>query len=137
MPHAKYLSRTKYLTHVKYFSYLFDKILSDKLQSQIFFISLIRIPDFPISTMCTRPHSRMLLWNILPNVSWVIGPCAYLLFIKIINCFIFLDWVFSSWHPYSGLISLIIRQKGEAQSGCYKKTKRAKFSKKRTFLNPW
>ena len=29
-----------------------------------------------------------------------------------------------------------IRQKGESQNGCYKKTKHAKFSEKRTFLTP-
>ena len=132
MPHAKYLSRTKYLTHVKYLSYLFDKVLSDKLQSQISFISLIRIPDFPITIFrecCYEIYCQMFL-ELLVHV-------LTMLFIKIINCFIFLDWAFSSWHPYSGFRSLIIRQKGEAQSGCYKKTKRAKFSKRRTFLNPW
>ena len=32
--------------------------------------------------------------------------------------------------------SLVIRQKGESQNGVYKKTKRAKFSKKLTFLTP-
>ena len=30
-----------------------------------------------------------------------------------------------------------IRQKGEFQNGCYKKTKQAKFSEKRMFLTPW
>ena len=30
----------------------------------------------------------------------------------------------------------VIRQKGESQNGCYKKTKHAKFSEKRTFLTP-
>ena len=30
----------------------------------------------------------------------------------------------------------VLRQKGEFQNGCYKKTKHAKFSKKRTFLTP-
>ena len=29
---------------------------------------------------------------------------------------------------------LVIRQKGESQNGCLKKTKHAKFSEKRTFL---
>ena len=33
--------------------------------------------------------------------------------------------------------SLIIIRKGESQNGCFKKTKHAKFSKKRTFLTPW
>ena len=32
--------------------------------------------------------------------------------------------------------SSVIRQKGESQNGCFKKTKDAKFSKKRTFLTP-
>ena len=32
--------------------------------------------------------------------------------------------------------SLEIRQKGESQNGCYKKTRHAKFSEKRTFLTP-
>ena len=31
-------------------------------------------------------------------------------------------------------ISSVIRQKGEYQNGCFKKTKNAKFSKKGTFL---
>ena len=30
-----------------------------------------------------------------------------------------------------------IRQKGESQNRCFKKTKRTKFSEKRTFLTPW
>ena len=33
--------------------------------------------------------------------------------------------------------SLVIRQKSESQNGCFKKTKQAKFSEKRTFLTPW
>ena len=32
--------------------------------------------------------------------------------------------------------SSVIRQKGEPQNGCFKKTKHAKFSEKRTFLTP-
>ena len=32
--------------------------------------------------------------------------------------------------------SSVIRQKGESQNGCFKKTKHVKFSKKRTFLTP-
>ena len=31
----------------------------------------------------------------------------------------------------------VIRQKGESQNGCFKKTKQAKFSEKLTFLTPW
>ena len=31
----------------------------------------------------------------------------------------------------------VIRQKGESQNGCYKKTKHAKFSEKRIFLASW
>ena len=34
-------------------------------------------------------------------------------------------------------ISSAIRQNGESQSGCYKKTKHTKFSERRTFLTPW
>ena len=33
--------------------------------------------------------------------------------------------------------SLVIRQKGESQNGCFKETKHAKFSEKRTFVTPW
>ena len=33
-------------------------------------------------------------------------------------------------------ISSVIRQKGGSQNGCFKKTKQAKFSEKRTFLSP-
>ena len=37
-----------------------------------------------------------------------------------------------------GSKSSVIRQKGESQNGCcFKKTKHAKFSEKRTFLTPW
>ena len=32
---------------------------------------------------------------------------------------------------------LIIRQKSESQNECFKKTKHAKFSEKRTFITPW
>ena len=35
------------------------------------------------------------------------------------------------------LISSVIRQKGEPQNGCYKKTKHAKFSEKLRFLTPY
>ena len=35
-------------------------------------------------------------------------------------------------HCYNTL--LVLRQMGESQNGCFKKTKHAKFSKKRTFL---
>ena len=34
------------------------------------------------------------------------------------------------------MVSSIIRQKGESQNGCFKKTKLAKFSGKQTFLTP-
>ena len=34
-------------------------------------------------------------------------------------------------------ISLVIRQKGESQNKCFRKTKQAKFSEKQTFLNPF
>ena len=33
--------------------------------------------------------------------------------------------------------SSVIRQRGESQNGCFRKTKHAKFSKKRAFLNSW
>ena len=39
--------------------------------------------------------------------------------------------------PMAGLIWLVIRQKGESQNGCFKKTKYAKFFVKQTFLTPW
>ena len=41
-------------------------------------------------------------------------------------------------HKTSTLIDIrsVIRQKGESQNGCFKKTKHAKFSEKRTFLTP-
>ena len=34
-------------------------------------------------------------------------------------------------------VSSVIRQKGESQNGCFKKTKYAKFPEKRTFLTNW
>ena len=48
--------------------------------------------------------------------------------------------------PFSDLIikmwlfwytSSVIRQKGESRNECFKKTKHAKFSDKRTILTPW
>ena len=33
-------------------------------------------------------------------------------------------------------IASVVRQKGESQNGCFKRTKYAKFSEKRTFLTP-
>ena len=35
------------------------------------------------------------------------------------------------------VLSSVIRQIGESQNGCYKKTKHVKFYEKRTFLTPW
>ena len=34
-------------------------------------------------------------------------------------------------------ISSVIKQKGESQNGCLKKTKHANFSEKQKFLTPW
>ena len=42
-----------------------------------------------------------------------------------------------SWLAWIIHKSSVIRQKGESQNGCYKKTKHAKFSEKQTFLTPW
>ena len=47
-----------------------------------------------------------------------------------------LDWC--KWvMQYDFRTSSVIRQKGKFQNGCFKKTKHAKFSEKRTFLTPW
>ena len=35
------------------------------------------------------------------------------------------------------MLSSVMRKKGESQNECFKKTKHAKFSEKRTFLTPW
>ena len=48
-----------------------------------------------------------------------------------INCFSFLYKYIANMD-----ISLVIMQKGESQSGCFRQTKHAKFSGKQTFLNP-
>ena len=40
-------------------------------------------------------------------------------------------------HWYSQIQLPVIRQKGQSQNGCFKKTKHVKFSEKRTFLTPW
>ena len=50
---------------------------------------------------------------------------------NIIRIFHF-DWDVAVWIKPS-----VIRQKGESQKGCFKKTKHAKFSEKGKFLNPW
>ena len=42
----------------------------------------------------------------------------------------------SAAHIHEHDNSSVIRQKGESQNGCYKKTKSAKCSKKQTFLTP-
>ena len=39
-------------------------------------------------------------------------------------------------HWYSQIQLPVIRQKGQSQNGCFKKTKHVKFSEKRTFLTP-
>ena len=49
--------------------------------------------------------------------------------------------IFHIW-KITNLVSLIdrssvVRQKGESQNGCFKKTKYVKFSEKRTFLTSW
>ena len=41
----------------------------------------------------------------------------------------------SNWTERN-IITSVIRQKGESQNGCFKKTKQPKFSEKRTFLMP-
>ena len=41
-----------------------------------------------------------------------------------------------SFEPMTSQTSSVIRQKGESQNGCFKNTKQAKFSEKRTFLTP-
>ena len=46
------------------------------------------------------------------------------------KCIFLTTW----WNSESN--SLVIKQKGESQNGCFKKTKPAKFSEKRTFLTP-
>ena len=51
---------------------------------------------------------------------------VYAISFKHVNCFASVN-----------LFSLAIRQKDESQNGCFKKTKQAKFSEKRTFLTPW
>ena len=58
-----------------------------------------------------------------------------------------LNWILSLILMSSLLISTIgcmicyhssvIRQKGESQNGCFKKTKHAKYSEKQTFFTPW
>ena len=47
--------------------------------------------------------------------------------------------LFCGWliHLFDTNNSSVIRQKGESQYGCFKKTKHAKFSEKQTFLTLW
>ena len=42
----------------------------------------------------------------------------------------------SSWCVMPHILS-VIRQKGESQNGCFKKTKQVKFSEKRLFFTTW
>ena len=50
-------------------------------------------------------------------------------------------WIMEFWLRWANSeelgLSLVIRQKGESQNGCFKKTKQAKFSENRIFLTPW
>ena len=52
---------------------------------------------------------------------------------------VFVNKIIDSDHPFRNSVSWIssvIRQKGESQGGCFKKTKHTKLSKKLTFLTP-
>ena len=41
------------------------------------------------------------------------------------------------FHKKTKATRSVIRQKGESQNGCFKKTKHVEFSEKRRFLAPW
>ena len=45
-----------------------------------------------------------------------------------------LEWFSNNYAKMNSV--LVTRQKGESQNGCFKNTKHAKFSEKRTFLTP-
>ena len=46
------------------------------------------------------------------------------------------EWIYRE-SEIRAILSSVIRQKGELQNECFKKTKHAKFSEKQTFLTPW
>ena len=62
----------------------------------------------------------------------------FLYFLFLLFCSIF--WIRCHLKRLNNILianSAVIRQKSESQNRCFKKTKHAKFSEKRTFLTPW
>ena len=107
-------------------------------------------PHFPASRLNTERHSvslriqseceKMRAKKIL-NTDTFLGVYFYVISFSILQ--IHVSKIFFWWKRWSSckrlillvpLISLVIRQKGEWQNVCFKKTKHTKFSEKRTFL---
>ena len=101
------------------------------------------------------------LYHWLPLFLWI-NSFFLLYLMKILKIMKYLSFSVSSfrtvettWHSYatikslfvsrsnlsfrvtSNYISLVIKQNGESENGCYKKTMHVKFSEKQTFLIPW
>ena len=89
-------------------------------------------------------------WQKHLSVFWSDFPCQYAIvehtkktFINVHNMKI--DCIFNDYLSLKNIIKLtilnrnssVIRQKGESQNWCFKETKHAKFSEKRTFVTPW
>ena len=89
-------------------------------------------------------------WQKHLSVFWSVFPCQYAIvehtkktFINVHNMKI--DCIFNDYLSLKNIIKLtilnrnssVIRQKGESQNWCFKKTKHAKFSEKRTFHTLW
>ena len=101
---------------------------------------------FTVNSKCYCKHQRtgniliMITYLMMSKLSFLLMDC------EIINC---LHYDRSAQDPsehlrrnfvqkqLATLISSLISQKSESQKGCFMKTKRAKFSQKRTFSTPW
>ena len=90
--------------------------------------------DTPI--FLDRSDFLCLYWTILKCISRLkLQSHVDLNLMTLSDSRIFQERMLSHWTLNQSLP--VIRQKGESQKGCYKKTKHAKFSEKWTFLTPW
>ena len=127
-------------------SWLYRAILTSHGGSCILYVTAkktVRIrnisgPHFPASE-CEKMRAKKIL-----NTDTFLGVYFYVISFSILQ--IHVNKIFFWWKRWSSckrlillvpLISLVIRQKGEWQNVCFKKTKHPKFSEKRTFLTSW
>ena len=68
--------------------------------------------------------------------NYLSGLYDYGLWFMVYNYLIGVDDLFEHCKSTFLITSSVMEQKGESQSGCFKKTKQTKFFEKRTFLTP-